>query len=91
MTKYPEGLGIKEEDAGFTLARTTNGVSTTFFLSSEEVTGFMKTISSWNARRLQHLQVKSGQVQPVIASPITRFGIGHNALKTDVARDQGTQ
>jgi hypothetical protein len=84
MSKFPEGLGIKEEDGGFTLARTINGVSTEVFLSFEETLGFMNTISSWKARHLEQLQVKSGQVQPVVVSQVARFGIGHNALKTDV-------
>jgi hypothetical protein len=84
MSKFPEGLGIKEEDAGFTLARTVDGVSSEFTMSFAEVMGFMDTIASWKNRHLQHLQVGSGQVQPVVATPIARFGIGHNALKTDV-------
>ena len=84
MSKWPEGLGIKETDDGFIIARTNQGVSSEFHMSFAEILGFTDTILAWKSRYLEQLQVKSGQVQPVAVVPVDRFGIGHNALKTDV-------
>jgi hypothetical protein len=84
MTKWPEGVGVKQDDTGITLARTTNGVSSEFFLSPEEAFGFMGTIATLRDRILQQSQAKSGQVQPIVSLPVAQVRVLPNALGTDV-------